>query len=36
VWFKELVAEMARKDLSEAERDRLVQRHGYPAGNRHE
>ncbi|OGA28576.1 MAG: GDP-mannose 4,6-dehydratase [Betaproteobacteria bacterium RIFCSPLOWO2_02_FULL_65_24] len=36
VRFKELVAEMARKDLSEAERDRLVQRHGYPAGNRHE
>ena len=36
VRFKELVAEMAREDLKDAERDQLVQRHGYATPNHHE
>jgi GDPmannose 4,6-dehydratase len=35
VGFKELVVEMARQDLHEAERSRLVQQHGYTEHNRH-
>ena len=34
--FKELVSEMVREDLKAAERDNLVERHGYKAFNRHE
>jgi GDPmannose 4,6-dehydratase len=34
--FRDLVAEMARSDLAEAERDALVVRHGFPAPNHHE
>jgi len=34
--FKELVAEMVREDLKAAERDELVQRHGYRPLNCHE
>jgi GDPmannose 4,6-dehydratase len=34
--FKELVAEMAREDLKQAERDELVKRHGYRAFDHHE
>jgi len=34
--FRDLVAEMARSDLTEAERDALVVRHGFPAPNHHE
>lgn len=34
--FAELVAEMVRKDLKVADRDELVEKHGYPAMNRHE
>jgi GDPmannose 4,6-dehydratase len=34
--FTELVAEMMREDLKAAERDSLVQKHGYPAYNYHE
>ena len=36
VSFRELVAEMAREDLQEAEREKLVRRHGYKAFNQHE
>ena len=36
VSFDQLVAEMAREDLKSAERDALVQRHGYPAAARRE
>jgi GDPmannose 4,6-dehydratase len=36
VSFDELVAEMAREDLKSAERDALVERHGYPAAARRE
>ena len=36
VRFRELVAEMAREDLKEAERDALVQRHGYQVRERRE
>jgi GDPmannose 4,6-dehydratase len=34
--FAQLVAEMAREDLKAAERDALVERHGYAAPPRHE
>ena len=34
--FKELVSEMVREDLKAAERDELVNKHGYPTFNRHE
>jgi len=34
--FKQLVAEMAREDLKEAERDALIKRHGFKSFNRHE
>jgi GDPmannose 4,6-dehydratase len=34
--FKELVSEMVREDLKSAERDELVEKHGYKAFNRHE
>jgi GDPmannose 4,6-dehydratase len=34
--FRDLVAEMIREDLSAAERDALVKRHGYPAYDYHE
>ena len=34
--FDQLVAEMAREDLKSAERDALVERHGYPAAARRE
>jgi GDPmannose 4,6-dehydratase len=34
--FSELVSEMIREDLKAAERDELVQKHGYDAYNRHE
>ena len=34
--FEQLVAEMAREDLKSAERDALVERHGYPAAARRE
>jgi GDPmannose 4,6-dehydratase len=34
--FRELVQEMVREDLKSAERDELVQRHGYVAHARHE
>jgi GDPmannose 4,6-dehydratase len=34
--FHELVREMVREDLKAAERDELVQKHGYKAFNRHE
>lgn len=34
--FNELVAEMVREDLKEAERDELIQRHGYSSYNHHE
>ncbi len=36
VRFKELVQEMVREDLSAAERDQLVKRHGFIAYDRHE
>lgn len=36
VKFKELVAEMAREDLREAERVSLVRKHGYKAFDQHE
>ena len=36
ITFKELVAEMAREDLKEAERDALIKHHGYKSFNRHE
>jgi GDPmannose 4,6-dehydratase len=36
VRFKELVAEMAREDLREAERESLVKKHGYRVFNHHE
>ena len=36
VKFKELVAEMAREDLREAERVSLVRKHGYKAPDQHE
>jgi GDPmannose 4,6-dehydratase len=36
VSFAELVAEMVREDLKDAERDELVKRHGYHAFNFHE
>ena len=36
VGFRELVAEMVREDLSAAERDQLVKRHGFTAHDRHE
>lgn len=36
ITFKELVAEMVRSDLSSAERDELVKRHGYTAFDYHE
>jgi GDPmannose 4,6-dehydratase len=36
VKFKDLVAEMAREDLQEAERVRLVRKHGYKAFDQHE
>ena len=34
--FRELVSEMVREDLKAAERDDLVERHGYKAFNYHE
>ena len=34
--FKELVSEMVREDLKVAERDELVNKHGYTTFNRHE
>ena len=34
--FKELVSEMVREDLKAAERDELVNKHGYATFNRHE
>jgi GDPmannose 4,6-dehydratase len=36
VAFRELVAEMARQDLQEAERESLVKRHGYRSFDHHE
>jgi len=36
VSFKELVAEMAKEDLREAERSRLVKQHGYVTFDHHE
>ena len=36
VRFRELVAEMAREDLRDAERSRLVKQHGYTAFDHHE
>ena len=36
VRFSELVAEMVREDLKEAERDQLVKRHGFETEQRHE
>jgi GDPmannose 4,6-dehydratase len=36
IGFAELVAEMVREDLKEAERDELVKRHGFNAYNFHE
>jgi GDPmannose 4,6-dehydratase len=36
VSFRDLVAEMARQDLAVAERDALVQRHGYKLHRSHE
>jgi len=36
ITFKELVAEMAREDLREAERSRLVKQHGYTTFDHHE
>jgi len=36
VSFKELVAEMAKEDLREAERNRLVKQHGYVSFDHHE
>ena len=36
VSFKELVSEMAREDLKEAERDQLVKHHGYSVLKRRE
>ena len=36
VRFSELVAEMVREDLKEAERDQLVKRHGFETDQRHE
>jgi GDPmannose 4,6-dehydratase len=36
VRFPELVAEMIREDLREAERDQLVKRHGFETDQRHE
>jgi GDPmannose 4,6-dehydratase len=36
VTFRELVAEMARHDLQEAERESLVKRHGYRSFDHHE
>src|SRR6266496_5152039 len=36
VRFPELVAEMVREDLKEAERDQLVRRHGFQTGRRRE
>jgi len=36
ITFKQLVAEMAREDLKEAERDALIKQHGYKSFNRHE
>ncbi len=36
ITFDELVKEMVREDLKDAERDELVKRHGYTASNYHE
>jgi GDPmannose 4,6-dehydratase len=36
VGFRELVAEMARQDLAEAERESLVKRHGFRSFDHHE
>ncbi|MFN7086116.1 MAG: GDP-mannose 4,6-dehydratase [Burkholderiales bacterium] len=36
IGFRQLVAEMAREDLKEAERDALVKHHGFKSYNRHE
>lgn len=36
ITFEELVSEMVREDLRKAERDELVNRHGYTAPNHHE
>ena len=36
VSFREMVAEMAREDLAEAERENLVKRHGYRSFDHHE
>lgn len=36
ITFSQLVAEMAREDLKEAERDALVKEHGFKSYNRHE
>jgi GDPmannose 4,6-dehydratase len=36
ITFDELVAEMVREDLKDAERDELVKKHGYPVLNCHE
>jgi len=36
VAFRELVSEMVREDLKEAERDELVKEHGYQVPSRHE
>jgi GDPmannose 4,6-dehydratase len=34
--FSELVSEMVREDLKEAQRDQLVERHGFETDRRHE
>jgi len=36
ITFRDLVAEMVRQDLKEAERDELVKRHGFNTYNYHE
>jgi GDPmannose 4,6-dehydratase len=36
ITFKELVAEMARADLRDTERDALVKKHGFKSYDRHE
>ncbi len=36
VRFPELVAEMVREDLKEAQRDELARKHGFDAYTRHE
>jgi GDPmannose 4,6-dehydratase len=36
VRFPDLVAEMVREDLKEAQRDQIAKQHGFDAYNRHE